>query len=212
MQRDFFGTTLFNAMLPHRGAGDSGETARVPRLSMRDTGESIELTAELPGIKPENVSVELEGDVLTIRGEAEEHEERGDERMEHRACFYRQLALPEGVDPEQVHAAYENAGSRSSSPSAPTAATHDTSRSPRSSRASRAASPLGRRRKRPPENPAPPAAAGGARFRSSTVRAVCSPVRTRHVLHIGWVRVGWRNRTPEPGGVAGPRGRGVGTS
>ena len=108
MQRDFFGTTLFNAMLPNRGAGDSGETARVPRLSMRDTGESIELTAELPGIKPENVSVELEGDVLTIRGEAEEHEERGDERMEHRACFYRQLALPEGVDPEQVHAAYEN--------------------------------------------------------------------------------------------------------
>jgi HSP20 family protein len=108
MQRDSFGTTLFNATLPHRGAGDSGETARVPRLSMRDTGESIELTAELPGIKPENVSVELEGDVLTIRGEAEEHEERGDERMEHRAWFYRQLALPEGVDPEQVHAAYEN--------------------------------------------------------------------------------------------------------
>lgn len=107
MQRDFFGTTLVNAMLPTGGDG-SGGAIRVPRLQMRDTGDAIELTAELPGIPPGNVRVELEGDVLTISGEARQEEEREGERVEQQTSFYRQLTLPDGIDTDQAQASYTN--------------------------------------------------------------------------------------------------------
>ena len=108
MQRDFFGTTLFNAMLPAGAAeGDRG-MVRVPRMQMRDNGDAIELTAELPGIEPDKVKVELEDDMLTISGEAEAREEREDAQIERYVSFYRQIALPDGVDAEQAQASYNN--------------------------------------------------------------------------------------------------------
>jgi HSP20 family protein len=109
MQQDFFGTTFFNSMLPSRqtGGGDTG-AVRVPRLQMRDTGNEVELTAELPGIPPEKVQVECEGDVLTIRGEAEQTEQREGQRMERRTSFYREVVLPDSVDTDQAQAAYKN--------------------------------------------------------------------------------------------------------
>jgi HSP20 family protein len=108
MQRDLFGTTLFNAMLPAAGAGGDGGVIRVPRLQMRDTGDAIGLTAELPGIPPENVRVELEDDVLTISGEAHQEEEREGERVERQTSFYRQVTLPDGIDADQAQASYTN--------------------------------------------------------------------------------------------------------
>jgi HSP20 family protein len=109
MQRDFFGTTLLNALLPTRGGdGNGGGAIRVPRVQMRDTGDAIELTAELPGIEGENVRVELEDDVLTISGEAQAEEETEEARVERYVSFYRQIPLPEGIDPEQAQASYRN--------------------------------------------------------------------------------------------------------
>jgi HSP20 family protein len=105
MQRDLFGTTLVNAMMPAGGDG-SGGVIRVPRLQMRDTGDAIALTAELPGIPPENVRVEVENDVLTISGEARQEEEREGERVERQTSFYRQVALPDGIDADQAQASY----------------------------------------------------------------------------------------------------------
>jgi HSP20 family protein len=110
MQRDFFGTSLFNALMPTRG-GDGGRgdgPIRVPRVQMRDTGNAIELTAELPGIEPENVSVELEDDVLTISAEAQTEQEAEGARVERYVAFYRQIPLPEGIDPDQVETSYRN--------------------------------------------------------------------------------------------------------
>ena len=51
MQRDFFGTSLLNALIPSRGGdGDAGRFVRMPRLPMRHTGDALELKAEMPGI------------------------------------------------------------------------------------------------------------------------------------------------------------------
>src|SRR6266850_4082571 len=84
MQRDFLGTSLLNALVPTRGGdgGNGGRLARVPRVQMRDTGDALELTAEMPGIDASNVSVQIEDDVLTISGEQGEEEERDDMRAE----------------------------------------------------------------------------------------------------------------------------------
>jgi HSP20 family protein len=77
-------------------------------MQMRDSGDAIELTAELPGIEPDKVKVELEDDMLTISGEAEAREEREDAQIERYVSFYRQIALPDGVDAEQAQASYNN--------------------------------------------------------------------------------------------------------
>jgi HSP20 family protein len=108
MQRDFFGTTLFNTMLPAlAGEGDRG-VVRVPRVQMRDTGDAIELTAELPGIEADNVKVELYDDALTISGEAQAEEEGKGKRVEHYVSFYRRIPLPDGIDADRAQASYKN--------------------------------------------------------------------------------------------------------
>jgi HSP20 family protein len=90
MRREFFGTSLLNALIPARGGdGDRGWLVRMPRVQMRDTGEALEVRAEMPGIDDRNVSVLLEDDVLTISGEQREKEERDQARMERYVSFYR---------------------------------------------------------------------------------------------------------------------------
>ena len=109
MQRDFFGTSLLNALIPARGGdGDGSRFARMPRVQMRDTGEALEVRAEMPGIDGSNVSVLLEDDVLTISGEQREEEERDQARMERYVSFYRQIPLPDGIDTERAEASYRN--------------------------------------------------------------------------------------------------------
>jgi HSP20 family molecular chaperone IbpA len=110
MQRDFFGTSLFNTLLPTRsGNGNGGGGApRLPRTQVRDTGDAVEVTAELPGIETEDVQIELQDDMLTIRGETTVEEERDGVKVERSVSFLRQLELPDGVDAEQARASYRN--------------------------------------------------------------------------------------------------------
>lgn len=70
------------------------------------------MRANLPGIKPEEVKIEVEGDVLTISGEhSEEKEDKGDDymRRERRfGSFSRSMALPAGVNAEEISATTED--------------------------------------------------------------------------------------------------------
>jgi HSP20 family protein len=74
---------------------------------VRDDGHLI-LKADVPGIKPEEVSIEVDDGVLTVSGKHEEATEETDEhfvRRERRyGAFTRRLPLPEGVDPKQIKA------------------------------------------------------------------------------------------------------------
>lgn len=109
MQRDFFGTSLLNALVPTRGGkGEGGQYVRVPRVQMRDSGEALELTAEMPGIEGANVSVQIEDDVVTISGEQRAEEESDDTRTERYVSFYRKIPLPDGVNTDQAKASYRN--------------------------------------------------------------------------------------------------------
>jgi HSP20 family protein len=109
MQRDFFGTSLLNALVPTRGGKDEGgQYVRVPRAQMRDSGEALELTAEMPGIEGANVSVQIEDDVVTISGEQRAEEESDDTRTERYVSFHRRIPLPDGVNTDQAEASYRN--------------------------------------------------------------------------------------------------------
>jgi HSP20 family protein len=74
---------------------------------IRDKGNLV-VRADMPGIKPEEVKVVVENDILTVSGEHEESKEEKDEKFVRRerryGSFMRSIALPAGVDPDKVTA------------------------------------------------------------------------------------------------------------
>jgi HSP20 family protein len=93
-----------------RGQGESGIWSPAIEVNERDGNYTIH--AELPGLKPEDVKVEVTDDALVIQGErksTQEEKQGGVRRTEiHYGQFYRSIPLPEGVNPEQVRAKFEN--------------------------------------------------------------------------------------------------------
>jgi HSP20 family protein len=92
--------------------GQSGRGSWSPAIEVAEREGNYVVHAELPGLKPEDVKVELSDDALVIHGERKsEHEENkgGVHRTERRyGQFYRTVPLPEGVNAEQVRAKFEN--------------------------------------------------------------------------------------------------------
>jgi HSP20 family protein len=87
---------------------DGHERAWTPAIDVvRDDGQLV-VRADLPGIKPEEVKIEVEDDILTISGEHEERTEEKDKdyvRRERRyGSFSRSMALPAGVDAKKIRA------------------------------------------------------------------------------------------------------------
>ncbi len=79
-----------------------------PAVDIFEDKESIQVRAELPGVKTEDVKVDVENNVLTLRGERKlEHEDKKDSyhRIERwYGAFTRQFMLPRTVDPEHIDA------------------------------------------------------------------------------------------------------------
>lgn len=73
----------------------------------RDNGNLV-IRADVPGIKPEEVKIEVEDGILTVSGEHEESTEKKDKhflRRERRiGSFSRSMALPAGVEAKKIKA------------------------------------------------------------------------------------------------------------
>ncbi len=87
---------------------DGRGRARMPEVDVvRDDGHLV-VRADLPGIKPEEVKIEIENGMLTVSGH---HEESSEEKRRHylrrerrTGSFARSLPLPDGVEPADVTA------------------------------------------------------------------------------------------------------------
>jgi HSP20 family protein len=83
-----------------------------PQIEVRQRGNELVVRADLPGIKKEDVNVEVNDGMLTISGERrqEDTEEReGFYRSERSyGTFYRSIPLPEGVTEDQISASFED--------------------------------------------------------------------------------------------------------
>lgn len=83
-----------------------------PPVEVAETPEAWKLVAELPGVAPEDVTIELQGDVLTIKGEKKAEREEGEAtwtvRERRYGSFLRSLRLPFPVEAETIEAAYRN--------------------------------------------------------------------------------------------------------
>jgi len=111
-----FGPTL-GSLLPSDVAdralrGDGGQSLWAPQVETTRVGDRFVVRADLPGIKKDDVHVEVDNDVLTISGErrSQQKEEReGFFRSERSyGSFYRAIPLPEGVNADQCEAKFSD--------------------------------------------------------------------------------------------------------
>ena len=81
-----------------------------PEVDVEETEDHYRFHVELSGMKPEDISVSVEDDVLTISGERrfyEEKESDGFQRIERRfGSFHRSTRLPGKIDADGVDATY----------------------------------------------------------------------------------------------------------
>jgi HSP20 family protein len=88
------------------------ESSWSPRVEVFQKGDRYIVRAELPGLKKDDVQVEITDDVLTIQGERREEHEEEREGYYHSereyGQFHRAVSLPEGVIAESAQASFNN--------------------------------------------------------------------------------------------------------
>ena len=82
-----------------------------PPLELVDTGDSVVITAQLPGVSKEEVELTVLGDTLTIVGEKKLPAENGATYIRHErphGRFRRLVDLPYSVAPDEIKASYKD--------------------------------------------------------------------------------------------------------
>src|SRR5947208_16420655 len=92
--------------------GDSTEATWVPPVDIFEDAEGLRIIAEVPGVKPEDVKISLEDNVLTVKGAKQQVAEEKTERV-HRyertyGAFERSFTLPASVEPNDIKANYDH--------------------------------------------------------------------------------------------------------
>ena len=77
-----------------------------PLVDLEETDDAYVVEAELPGVKRENVNIELVGNELTITGEIKARERKGTVRRRTRRTgrFDYRVSLPDHVDADKIEA------------------------------------------------------------------------------------------------------------
>jgi HSP20 family protein len=96
---------------PSRALAAFGEVA-VPALDVYQTPNEVVVKAAMPRLKPEEISIDITGETLTIRGEtkAEEEVKRENYLYQERryGSFSRSVVLPSGLKPDKAEATMED--------------------------------------------------------------------------------------------------------
>jgi HSP20 family protein len=100
---------LMNGMLEGNGRQSQNW---VPALDVWETPTEVVYAFDLPGIREEQITLEVKDETLTVsadREKTEETSENGFYRFERRyGTFARAVGLPQGVDQDNISARYEN--------------------------------------------------------------------------------------------------------
>jgi len=104
---------LLDQVFGNSGARSQGNLMRAPETDVVETEREIRVLVEMPGLKRENIEVDVENNVLTIRGEKREERTEGQEGRYHLAerrwgTFARSFVLPRDVDADNINAAFQD--------------------------------------------------------------------------------------------------------
>jgi HSP20 family protein len=106
---------LFGNVLQGVGGrmGGANGMMRAPETDVVETEREIRVVTEMPGLKRENIEVDVENNVLTIRGEKREERTEGQEGRFHLAerrygTFSRSFVLPRDVEADAIQASFQD--------------------------------------------------------------------------------------------------------
>ena len=104
---------VMQRMVGERLGGDGSRrlTGWEPRIDIDEDEKEFTVKADLPGIDPKDVDISLTENTLTIRGHVESVREEQKEyhRIERfEGQFYREITLPQGIDPDAIEASAEH--------------------------------------------------------------------------------------------------------
>ncbi len=105
---------MFDEMWPSRwfGNGESSNVMLHPAMDVIENESDVTIRLDLPGMKTEDVNVELENGVLTVSGEIGDTIEKKDDRYHYRersyGSFQRSVRLPNTLDYDKCDAHFEN--------------------------------------------------------------------------------------------------------
>lgn len=95
-------TAVWNRMMGQFFA-PFGQDAWIPAVEAEDTGDAYVVRAELPGMKREDIGIDMSGGELRIAGETREESGGSTLRRRHGTFAYR-TSIPADVDPDKAEA------------------------------------------------------------------------------------------------------------
>lgn len=101
---DFF--TDFGTPSLFSGAGNGN--SRPVHIEYKDTDRTLEIDAELPGVEEDDIDVQLQDNLLTIKAEKRFEEEEEGRSTRSYSSFARSIALPYDIDGDKVEATFKN--------------------------------------------------------------------------------------------------------
>ena len=100
---------LLDELVRSSGNGSGRVTGFTPMLDVRETDDEYLVLVDLPGVRSEDVTIEVNEQVLTIAG-SRVPVETGESQLAERpyGSFARSLTLPKGVDSDGIAADYRD--------------------------------------------------------------------------------------------------------
>jgi HSP20 family protein len=102
---------LFGRTFSAEGGEAREAAAWVPAIDVAETQDRFVITAELPGVEPDDVDISVENSVLTLRGDRRFYRETKEDdfhRIERRfGNFARSITLPSTADPQGIKASFD---------------------------------------------------------------------------------------------------------
>ena len=98
---------------PNERDSASSLTSTTP-VNVRETEQGYEVTAHLPGVKPEDIELTVRDNTLSLRAHYQQEQKREDKegnwhvREIRSGSFARTLALPKTIDADRIATHYEN--------------------------------------------------------------------------------------------------------
>jgi HSP20 family protein len=105
---------LFDTVFGNVGRAANGNSLmRAPETDVIETEREIRVVTEMPGLRRENIELDVENNVLTIRGEKREERTEGEQGRWHLAerrygTFTRSFVLPRDVDSDGIQASFQD--------------------------------------------------------------------------------------------------------
>jgi len=109
--RDAMNTLLQESFIRPGGLGANGEHSALP-LDVSETEDAFVVKASMPGVRPDDVQITIQGDTLSIRGESKAEEEKKGSQWHLRerrfGAFQRTLTLGTPVNSDKADAQFEH--------------------------------------------------------------------------------------------------------